>query len=299
MMCRHYFCVAGFMLSVAMPGEWDADALLPSFRAFRRSSGEGGTRLMDCTVAPLDAAMITGPLGTVIEETANDAGYIRLYAAPDGYNVTLSMLPDGLRHYMQADRRFATVRIFLCCDDSDAGLVLSSLLRIAYSQAILLHDAIALHASAVHRDGVAYLFMGRSGTGKSTHSSLWIRHLPSTQLLNDDNPTVRIVDGRAYAYGTPWSGKRPCYKDLSFPVGGMVRLSQSQVNRFCRQEGTDAFVAILPGCSVISQDAALRNSLYDTLSSLAELVQVATLDCLPDAEAALLCYRALSETHRP
>lgn len=86
--------------------------------------------------------------------------------------------------------------------------------------------------------------MGKSGTGKSTHSLLWMKYIQGTELLNDDNPTLRIVDGKVYAYGTPWSGKTPCYKSLSYPVGGMVRLKQAPVNRFVRQQEVEAFIAL-------------------------------------------------------
>lgn len=294
---EHYFCIAGFWLVLHLPEGWDTNALLPSFQTFRRAREEGCKRLIDCVVEPLSSMQQIEPEGTIIEETANDAGYIRLYANTDGYDVTLSVYPDSIRHYMQANKEFSSIRIFLYQEEKDAGRILSSLLRVAYSQAILLHDALSIHASAIHHQGSAFLFMGKSGTGKSTHSALWMKHIPKTELLNDDNPTVRIICDRAYAWGTPWSGKTPCYKNLFYPIEGMVRLNQATENSFRRQEGTDAFVTLLPGCSVISQDPVLRNKLYDTLSRLSEIVPVATLDCRPDKEAALLCNEALTEAH--
>ena len=178
-------------------------------------------------------------------------------------------------------------------EDKNIGAALSSMLRIAYAQAILGHDAVSIHAAAVYNSGHAYLFLGASGTGKSTHASLWIKHIPGTELLNDDNPTVRIVDGKAYAYGTPWSGKTACYKNLSFPVGGMVRLKQAPANVFYRTEGADAFIVLYPGCSVIAEDIRLRNCLYDTLARLSGMVTVGMMDCLPDMAAALSCHDSL------
>ena len=136
--------------------------------------------------------------------------------------------------------------------------------------------------------------MRRSGTGKSTHASLWLKHIAGSELLNDDNPTVRIVGGEPVAYGTPWSGKTPCYRQLAFPIDGIVRLVQAPSNRFKLLEDIDAFIAIYPGCSVIAEDMALCNGLYDTLVSLAGLVRVGTLECLPDREAALLCHDSLA-----
>lgn len=293
MMQEFHFRIADFVWRLRLPVGCDVNALLPSFRAFRTEKTGGEPLLLTCDVEPLNGATAAAIDGRLLDESVNDMGLVRLYDRRGGYVVTLSARPDGVMHRMTANRDFSEVRIALRFDDRDAGFILASLIRIAYSQAILYHEALSIHASAVFHEGVAYLFMGRSGTGKSTHSSLWIRHLPGTELLNDDNPTVRLRDGRAWAYGTPWSGKTPCYRPLAFPIGGMVRLSQAPENRFRRQEGANAFVALYPGCSVICQDSDLLSRLYDTLIRLAESVPVGLLACRPDAEAARLCYESL------
>lgn len=194
---------------------------------------------------------------------------------------------------MEASRDFSIVRVYLHEGDKWTGHALSSLLRIAYSQAVLYRDAVSIHASAVFCENRAFLFMGKSGTGKSTHSALWLKHIPGTELLNDDNPTLRIVEGKVYAYGTPWSGKTPCYKPLSYLVGGMVRLRQAAVNSFNKQKDIEAFTAVLPGCSFIRQDVKLHSYLYDILARMVELVPVGILECRPDEEAALLCREML------
>lgn len=286
------FRVADFLLAVRLPSGWDADFLLPSFGPFRVEASAGEERLLTCDVRPIDTLVAVPTSGALLEESFNDMGVVRLYARSGAYAVTLSP-PGEAVHIMEADPRFSEVRIGLRFDARGAGFVLGSLLRIAYSQAILYHEAVSIHASAVFREGLSFLFMGRSGTGKSTHSSLWIRHIPGTELLNDDNPTIRIRDGRAWAYGTPWSGKTPCYRLSAFPVGGMVRLTQASENRFRHQEGADAFVALYPGCSAICQDPELRSRLYDTVIRLAETTLVGVLACRPDRDAALLCYESL------
>ena len=104
---------------------------------------------------------------------------------------------------------------------------------------------------------------------------------------------VRRVGDGAVAYGTPWSGKTPCYRNLSYPIGGMVRLSQAPANRFVRRREVDAFVVLYPGCSVITDDERLNGALCDTLARLTERVTVGTLECLPDEAAARLCWQNL------
>ena len=81
-------------------------------------------------------------------------------------------------------------------------------------------DTVFVHASCVRFEGKAYLFLGKSGTGKSTHSRMWLDALEGVELMNDDHPVIRIgSDGHPVAYGSPWSGKTRCYKDVEAPVG--------------------------------------------------------------------------------
>ena len=59
-----------------------------------------------------------------------------------------------------------------------------------------------LHSSAVVVDGKAYLFSANCGTGKSTHTKLWLNLFgDQAYILNDDKPALRLEDGTWYAYG--------------------------------------------------------------------------------------------------
>ena len=290
---RHLFNIAGFIVAVNCPEEWELVNMLPSFLPFRFYDERTIFRyLFQCDVLPMTGDVRTEG-ETLLEETVNDMGTVRLYARSGQYRLALAGGDGSLMRFMLADKDFSTLKIYLDRSDRESGHALSSLLRIAYSQAILYNDSLAIHASAVFREGRSYLFMGKSGTGKSTHARLWMEHIPGTGLLNDDNPTVRVMSGKAYAFGTPWSGKTPCYRPWFFPVGGMVRLVLAPENRFALQEGGDAFVAIYPGCSVIFQDAELRDRLYDTVARLAGRVPVGTLECKPEKDAAILCHESL------
>jgi hypothetical protein len=91
------------------------------------------------------------------------------------------------------------------------------------------------------------------------------------------------------AYGTPWSGKTPCYKNECYPVAGIARLQQAGTNRFTPLEGPDAFAALLPSCSAIRQDAHLQEALYHTLIRISEQVSVGWMECLPEQAAAREC----------
>ena len=297
-MITRSFSIADFIVVVRLPDGCDVEALLPSFRPFQcERPWKEDEVLVEFTTEAADKSSLQIPIEelTLLEENINDIGLVRLYEAGSKYYITVSSISGHFTHAMLATDDFSVVEASLVWDDPNAGYMLCSLLRIAYSQAVLRRAAVSIHASAVSCDGRAYLFMGKSGTGKSTHAALWLKHISGCELLNDDNPTIRLVGDTVIAYGTPWSGKTSCYKQLSFPVGGMVRLSQAQENLFHFQAGPDAFIALYPGCSVINQNTGLRNQLFDSLVRMAELVQVGTLGCLPNKEAAILCHQKLTE----
>lgn len=172
---------------------------------------------------------------------------------------------------------------------------LDTALMLLYTFASSKYETLMMHASAVEYDGRAYLFLGKSGTGKSTHSLLWQEHITGSKLLNDDNPVIRIEDGTAYAYGTPWSGKSRCYLNRRVVLDGIVRLHQKPYNRITKLCGVRAYASLLPSCSGMKWDHAMSEALHSTISEVIESVSVYSLECRPDMEAAQLCHKTLTE----
>ncbi len=180
------------------------------------------------------------------------------------------------------------------------GALTERLLRfalwIAYGIVTAPYDTVAIHTSAIQHQGKAVLFLGESGTGKSTHTRLWREHIPGAELLNDDSPILRIIEGVPYVFGSPWSGKTPCYKNEQYPLAGCVRLSQAPYNRIKRLDTLPAYGALHPSCP---PDFAYDNRLYDCISHVIgrvlETTPIYHLACLPDAEAAKLSCVSLQK----
>lgn len=151
------------------------------------------------------------------------------------------------------------------------------------------------HASVTVRQDVGYLFLGRSGTGKSTHSQQWMKAFDDAWLLNDDNPIVRIwPDGSVRVYGSPWSGKTPCYKQADVPVGAFVQLKQAPENKIERLRMVQAYPHILSSVSGMKLQPQIMDCLYASIARLLELIPVYHLECLPNEAAAQLCAQACS-----
>jgi len=150
------------------------------------------------------------------------------------------------------------------------------------------------HSSVVSHKGKAYMFLGKSGTGKSTHSQLWIKYIEGTELVNDDNPVVRIIDGEARVYGSPWSGKTPCYRNVDYPIGGIVKLKQAPTNSIRRMNAVEAYVALAMSISGMRWKKWMGDGLHQTENQLTASVPIWHLSCLPDQNAAELCHTTIA-----
>lgn len=220
----------------------------------------------------------------------NDLGQSRLFFDGHAYIVGISPMRGEEMRYMRFSPDFREAELMLAPGSRWNSFIADSMLRIFFSQIAVLERSFLVHASAVATPSGAHIFMGKSGTGKSTHSALWLRNFPDCSLLNDDNPLVRLAPGGSVTvHGTPWSGKTKCWRDASAPLLSMTRLRQAKRNAYAPLADVGAFVSVLPGVSVISHSRMLHGRACDTLASVVGNVRVGVLDCLPDSAAALLC----------
>ena len=179
-------------------------------------------------------------------------------------------------------------------------MAIDNALMVLYALATADQGTVLFHAAVVSKEGKGYMFLGPSGTGKSTHASLWQRYIARTALVNDDNPVVRIemtceTSGEtcAVVYGSPWSGKTPCYRNVSYPLGGIVMLSQAPYNKICRLDGIHAYAALVQSISGKRWEVSIADGLHRTENTLVSQVPIWHLECLPDEEAAQLCYETI------
>lgn len=164
----------------------------------------------------------------------------------------------------------------------------------SFSRQLLQFNGIVLHASAVVVDGHAYLFSAKSGTGKSTHTRLWLDQFGDRAfILNDDKPALRLEDGIWYAYGTPWSGKYDISVNTRVPVVGICMIHRAEHNQIRQFFGPKAVFALLEQ-TIRPADPELRAKLMELLDKLMTMVPIWQLGCNMDPEAAVVSYEAMS-----
>lgn len=151
-----------------------------------------------------------------------------------------------------------------------------------------------LHSSAVAVDNRAYLFSAPSGTGKSTHTGLWLKYFGDRAvIINDDKPAIRRVGGEALAYGTPWSGKSDLNVNVGVPIGGICVLSRSETNHIQPMDEGEAIFSIL-NQTIRPENEEQMDILLSLLDDVLKDVPVYKMGCNISIDAAKMAYEAMA-----
>lgn len=203
------------------------------------------------------------------------------------------VMVSPVRVYLFTDKAFKNAKFYLL---GSISFSINTVMMLMFAFATAPKNTLLMHASVTMKDGKGYLFLGKSGTGKSTHSQLWINNIEGCSLLNDDNPVIRVTeDEEVRVYGSPWSGKTPCYRNLDVPVGAFVYLQQAGTNRIHRQSLADAYASMYVSFSGYRFIKEMADGLHATNAKMVSLVPCYLLECLPNADAAFLCYQTVSK----
>lgn len=165
----------------------------------------------------------------------------------------------------------------------------------SFYRQLLKFDGMMLHASAVVMDGYAYLFSAPCGTGKSTHTSLWRKVFGDdrAKILNDDKPALRLMGGKWYACGTPWSGKTDQNINMMVPVAGICFLRRGEKNTIEPFSGKEAIHAVMEQ-TARSASPQFCMMLLGLLDRLLQDVPVWQMHCNMELDAPQVSYAAMS-----
>lgn len=292
MITRHY-TVAKQTFAITLPKE-EGGIALPPYEPFVLPDGEeGDERLFSLTV---DDSFYPSERGDTIGEFDCGAADFGVYRLADGtYQILISPPGGAYCGLLQASPDFSKATIATRGEDSLRTFAVNNALMLVYAFAAAEKGILLIHASVIKHEGRGYLFLGKSGTGKSTHSSLWLKHIEGSELLNDDNPVILVDDNETAVYGSPWSGKTPCYKNDSAPIGAFVRIKQEPENHISREKPLQAFAVLLPSMSTMKWDKRVYDGVCRSVTRLIERVPLYTLGCRPDQEAAEVCHATVTQ----
>ena len=155
-------------------------------------------------------------------------------------------------------------------------------------------NILLFHSSAIAVDGRAYLFAAPSGTGKSTHTRLWRETFGDRAVtVNDDKPLVKVENGTAIVFGTPWDGKHRLSNNISMPVAGICFLTRGEKNSIRRMQPMEALPEFLSQTFRPLSEAGVAKMLELSLKATSS-IPMYKLACNISDEAVVVAYEGMS-----
>ena len=218
--------------------------------------------------------------------------YFRAYLTEEMPHFSVTVQPEDLRFEQAELDREAVEEGFRFRTFTDPFLERAAIQR-AFGEFLFDRDVLLLHSSAVAVDGKGYLFMARSGTGKSTHTRLW-RELFGARavMVNDDKPFVAVTDGGVTIHGSPWSGKHGLDCNLAAPLAGICLLERGGEDRIC-PISADHIRAMLRKQAYCPAAAEKEEKFFHLLDALAEKVPLYRMECTKNSSAAQVASKAM------
>jgi hypothetical protein len=157
---------------------------------------------------------------------------------------------------------------------------IDSVLRIVHTLMLAPEGGFLVHASSAVRNGKAFLFSGVSEAGKTTIARL----APAdVTLLTDEASYVRKVDGRYFAYGTPFAGEfgEPG-KNISAPIAALYLLKKAPENRIDEMDPAEAAQRLLRNILFFARQAEMVRQVFESACAFVAAVPVLQLSFFPD-----------------
>lgn len=278
---------------VAEGGDAMIDALLPSFRPFKKKVAPDARPLLTVTLCPHLKAYQKDECRHITDSDTGN-GIIRVERRSDGgYQFTICNIAGTPCALLQTTAEFDSCQCAVRGGEGDRRYGMNGVVMLMFAFRGAQFGTLLIHASVVRHSGRAYAFTAVSGTGKSTQVSNWLNNIEDCDLVNDDNPIVRVNGDEVTLYGSPWSGKTACYRNISVPLGAILKIERATTNYVTPLRTLEAFAVLLTACSAIRTDEVIYKKLGDVVSAVVERTTMATLHCLPNAESAFVCREYL------
>lgn len=214
----------------------------------------------------------------------------------EGCDFCASCTEEDISNEFEVAKNDEDVYKFLCSmsEENCRGYLESICIYRAICLQLPERDSFVMHAATIEVDGLGYAFTARSGTGKSTHISLWKKLLGErVKAVNGDKPIIRLIDGVFYAYGTPWCGKEGWNRNVSVPLKGICFVERDTKNRIDKMPISDAASRIMKQILMPKDPLGAINTL-ELLDKMLNNVNCWLLGCNISIEAAEIAYKAMS-----
>ena len=211
---------------------------------------------------------------------------------------------DFLTDYITKDEADPDFSVSVTDDELNAELEKEPKFPLAYHETLCLyrkictlismHEAFMMHSSVVVRDDKAFVFTAKSGTGKTTHSRLWLKNFPDSFIINGDKPLFRLKEDGFYVYGTPWSGKEGYNKNTSAKVKAICFLEQSKENSIRPMNAREVLSKIFEQL-YIPENKEGAEKVLSLMDKFLSEIPTYLLSCNMEDEAAILAEKIMNK----
>ena len=157
---------------------------------------------------------------------------------------------------------------------------------------MLAHNAFLMHGSAVAVGNEAFLFTAPSGTGKTTHTRLWLKNVPGAFIVNGDKPLIRVENDGCFVCGTPWAGKEGWNTNTSVPLSAICILRRGAENRIEPLPFSEACHLFFEQIYRPSNREDMIHTM-ELMNKLPQTVRLYRLSCNMEPDAATVSYNGM------
>ncbi len=152
-----------------------------------------------------------------------------------------------------------------------------------------------VHSAAIAVDGKAYLFLAKSGVGKSTHIRLWQKAFGArAEVVNGDKPMLSLQGDTLTVHGSPWRGKEGLGAPISRPVSGICFLERGEENRIFPATKKEAVERVFHAVLLPKEPAGVA-SVMQMLDRILQTVPLYRLQCNMEPDAAFVSFEGMKE----
>ena len=163
----------------------------------------------------------------------------------------------------------------------------------AFAEFLFDRNILLFHGSAIAVDHEGFLFTAHSGTGKSTHTRLWMQAFANRAVMvNDDKPFLSVTAEGVLLYGSPWSGKHGLDRNVTVPLKGICILERGVENRIS-PVSPEAALPMLRKQAYMPLDNGKLPHFLELTQTLAQALPLWKMACTKDPEAATVAYDAM------
>ena len=279
----HTYSIAGFILGL--------NGYIDEFTALRMQPYECTTDKADAVVncslcdIPFQCHNAESTYGSGDEYWEHTDGHTYAYLFPDG-NGCFAVKLDYYNNGGNADIYLYDLAKHM---QADTTHYLFNALSFMFNHLVVYHGMMVLHSSSLACNGAGIAFSADSGVGKSTHTGLWMEHIPGCTYINDDTPLLYIQDGTVYISGTPFAGSSGINTNIAVPLKAIVFIRRGADNSIEKIDTQTAFALMMRQC-IEPAERCVMDKMLDIVSDVLSSVSVYQLYCNISDKAAHTAY---------